>query len=70
MIRVYMRVMYVCLCHAVKDSEVRQAVASGAEDVDKLAELLGVGSGCGSCREFAQALVDEYAEDGSLASPA
>lgn len=51
--------MYVCLCQAVKDSEVRQAVASGVEDVDQLAEALGVGTGCGSCRDFAQALIDE-----------
>ena len=36
--------MYVCLCQAVKDSEVRQAVASGVEDVDQLAEALGVGT--------------------------
>ncbi len=58
--------MYVCLCQAVKDSEVRQAVASGVEDVDELAEVLGVGTGCGSCRAFAQALIDE-ALDESLA---
>lgn len=51
--------MYVCLCQAVKDSEVRQAVASGVEDVDQLAEALGVGTGCGSCRDFAQTLIDE-----------
>lgn len=58
--------MYVCLCQAVKDSEVRQAVASGVENVDQLAEVLGVGTGCGSCRDFAQALIDE-ALDESLA---
>lgn len=58
--------MYVCLCQAVKDSEVRQAVASGVEDIDQLAEALGVGTGCGSCRDFAQSLIDE-ALDESLA---
>ena len=58
--------MYVCLCQAVKDSEVRQAVASGVEDVDQLAEALGVGTGCGACRDFAQTLIDE-ALDESLA---
>ncbi|MDE0422934.1 MAG: (2Fe-2S)-binding protein [Gammaproteobacteria bacterium] len=47
------------MCQAVKDSEVRQAVASGVEDVDQLAEALGVGTGCGSCRDFAQTLIDE-----------
>ncbi|MCE2462021.1 MAG: (2Fe-2S)-binding protein [Pseudomonadales bacterium] len=58
--------MYVCLCQAVKDSEVRQAVASGIENVDELGEVLGVGTGCGSCRDFAQTLIDE-ALDESLA---
>ena len=59
--------MYVCLCRAVKDSEVRQAAASGIEDVDQLAEALGVGTGCGSCRDFAQSLIDEVLADESLA---
>lgn len=55
--------MYVCLCQAVKEAEVRQAVASGVDDVEQLAERLGVGTGCGSCREFAEALIEECAED-------
>ena len=50
--------MYVCLCQAVKDSEVRQAVASGVEDVDQLAEVLGVGTGCGTCKTQVQAVLD------------
>lgn len=54
--------MYVCLCQAVKETDVRQALADGAQDVEDLAERLGVGTGCGCCREFAQVLVDEHAE--------
>lgn len=52
--------MYVCLCQAVKESEVRRAIAAGAEDVEALGEKLGVGTGCGCCLEYAQALVDEH----------
>ena len=59
--------MYVCLCQAVRESEVRQAVASGVDDVDQLAEVLGVGTGCGTCRDFAQAFIDECVGDESLA---
>ena len=59
--------MYVCLCQAVKDTEIRQAVASGVDDVDQLAEVLGVGTGCGTCRDFAQALIEECVQDDSLA---
>ena len=63
--RLYSRPMYVCLCQAVKEADVRQAVASGVDDVEQLAEHLGVGTGCGSCRDFAQALIDDCAEDGN-----
>ena len=58
--------MYVCLCQAVRDAEVRQAVAAGVEDVEQLAEELGVGTGCGTCRELAQSLIDEYAGETAL----
>ncbi len=55
--------MYVCLCRAVKEADVRQAVASGVDDVEQLAERLGVGTGCGSCREFAAALIEECEDE-------
>lgn len=55
--------MYVCLCQAVKEADVRQAVASGVDDVEQLAERLGVGTGCGSCRDYAQTLIDDCAEE-------
>lgn len=53
--------MYVCLCRAVTSSQVREAIHAGASDVDALADELGVGTGCGCCREFAQMLIDEHA---------
>lgn len=55
--------MYVCLCRAVKEADVRQAVASGVDDVEQLAERLGVGTGCGSCRELAAALIEECEDE-------
>ena len=58
--------MYVCLCHAVKDAHIRQAVAAGVDDVEQLGEELGVGTGCGSCRDFAQSLIDEYTDETTL----
>ena len=53
--------MYVCLCRAVREAEVRQAVAAGARDVESLAEALGVCTGCGMCQELVEALLDEEA---------
>jgi bacterioferritin-associated ferredoxin len=50
--------MFVCVCHAITDREIRDADDSGVEHVDQLEELCGAGSGCGSCRHMAQELID------------
>ena len=41
--------MYVCVCHAVTDSQVRQAVHQGATMMRDLRQQLGVASECGRC---------------------
>lgn len=51
--------MYVCLCQAVKEADVRRAIAGGIGNIEQLGERLGVGTGCGCCREYAQALLEE-----------
>jgi bacterioferritin-associated ferredoxin len=50
--------MFVCLCNAVTDREIREAVDNGVEHVDELGALCGVGTGCGGCRNFAQELIE------------
>ena len=59
--------MYICICAAVTDRQVRSAVATGADTLDKLAVTLGVGAGCGCCREMAQQVLDESACGGHCA---
>lgn len=41
--------MYVCICMAVTDSEVRAATREGACTLDELKDGLGVATGCGQC---------------------
>jgi len=41
--------MYICICNAVTESEIRGAVTLGATSVADLREGLGVGSCCGKC---------------------
>lgn len=41
--------MYVCVCHAVTDSQVRQAVHNGVTLMRELREELNVASSCGRC---------------------
>ncbi len=55
--------MYVCLCRAVTDHEIREAVEDGAVHVAQLAERCGLGTGCGRCQEMAQQLMDQHRSD-------
>jgi bacterioferritin-associated ferredoxin len=49
--------MYVCLCRAVTDHEIRAAVGLGADTLDAIGEQLGVGTRCGCCRDTAAKLI-------------
>ncbi len=51
--------MFVCICRAVTDKQIAEAVDEGADHITQLEESCGVGTGCGSCREVAQQLIDE-----------
>ena len=46
--------MYVCICNAVTSTEVAQAIAKSDGNLDEVLESLGIGSGCGSCKNIAQ----------------
>ena len=52
--------MYVCLCRAVTDTQIREAANGGADNLERLSDALGVGAHCGCCRETAQAIIDEH----------
>jgi bacterioferritin-associated ferredoxin len=61
--------MFVCLCKAVTDQEIHDAVDNGVSDVRQLEELWGIASNCGTCRDFAQHLIDaRLAESRSYAA--
>lgn len=53
--------MYVCICAAVSDRQIASAVAAGADSLEKLGMELGVGTGCGCCRETAQRMLESRA---------
>jgi bacterioferritin-associated ferredoxin len=54
--------MYVCVCNAVTDSEVRSCVRDGARTLADLREQLGVATDCGRCARLARALLREQQE--------
>jgi bacterioferritin-associated ferredoxin len=51
--------MYICLCNAITEGQVREAAERGARSPDDLAHELGVGLGCGRCVTCAKALLCE-----------
>ncbi len=63
--------MYVCLCNAVTEREVRACAALGIRTLDDLSFHLGVGAGCGRCRECAaEVLRDACTECGECCAEA
>jgi bacterioferritin-associated ferredoxin len=51
--------MYVCICKAVSDQEIKEAVAKGADDLAGIQAHLGAATNCGACVEHAQQVIDE-----------
>lgn len=51
--------MYVCLCHAITDTQIRTAVAEGVTSMRELRQRLGVCSSCGKCGPCAQRMLRE-----------
>lgn len=41
--------MYVCICHAVTESEVHDCIAAGARSARQIRDATGAGGDCASC---------------------
>ncbi len=50
--------MYVCICNAYRDAEIREAARSGLRSARKAYAALGGGPRCGRCLPVAQELID------------
>lgn len=51
--------MYVCICNAVTDSDIRKAVEGGVCSLGQLRKTTGCGSTCGCCKEMATELLQQ-----------
>lgn len=51
--------MYVCVCQAVTDSQIREAARDGARTLKDLRRDLGVTRDCGRCASCAHACLSE-----------
>ena len=54
--------MYVCVCHAISDRQIREAVDRGAESLCEVQAYLPVASCCGQCEDTARELIDSHVE--------
>jgi bacterioferritin-associated ferredoxin len=52
--------MYVCICRAVTEAEVRGCIANGACTVKDIARSCAAGTGCGSCIRTIAALLSAH----------
>ena len=46
--------MYVCVCNAVTEQQLRQVIRKGAITVQQLKQELGVAMRCGACQDCLQ----------------
>lgn len=49
--------MYVCLCHAVTDTQIKEAVIQGDSSLADIKKRLGVGDQCGKCVKMASQII-------------
>lgn len=55
--------MYICLCKAVTDSHIREAVEKGATNFGQVRKELGLASQCGKCGILAREVFDKSMQD-------
>ncbi len=61
--------MYICVCNAITDKDIRRAAEAGATDLWALQSELGVATGCGSCREMASEILHDVRKQRQVAHP-
>ncbi|GIX28470.1 (2Fe-2S)-binding protein [Pelomicrobium sp. G1] len=56
--------MYVCVCNAITDREIRQCVELGAASLEELQETLGAATCCGRCTRTVEEILQECTRSG------
>ncbi|ATD64822.1 (2Fe-2S)-binding protein [Neisseria weixii] len=50
--------MFVCICNAITDRDIKESVAAGAVTMSDLQDQLGVATCCGSCSDLAASFLN------------
>jgi len=61
--------MYVCVCKAVTEHEIRASIEAGAGTVDAVTRACRAGDDCGACHEAIEELIAERTCGGREAPP-
>lgn len=61
--------MYVCICNAVTETEIRQCAELGATSLADLRNGLGVASNCGKCARMAAEILREHQTQPAAVEP-
>ena len=51
--------MFICICKAVTDEEIRKCITRGAKTVEDVQEKTKAGTQCGGCIEEVQEVLNE-----------
>jgi bacterioferritin-associated ferredoxin len=55
--------MYVCVCLAVTESEVENAIQNGATTREAVTRACGAGGDCGACHGMIATMIEDHLED-------
>ena len=55
--------MYVCVCLAVTDREVREAIESGATTREAVTRACSAGGDCGACHGMISTMIEDHLDD-------
>lgn len=55
--------MYVCICNAITDRDIREAARSGVNSMEALGDHLKVATSCGNCRDCAREVLHRALSD-------
>jgi bacterioferritin-associated ferredoxin len=62
--------LFVCICHAVTEREIRSHIVSGARTEDEIGLRCRAGTGCGTCLDRICDLLEEAGPETAVAARA
>jgi len=54
--------MFVCVCHAVSDHKVREAIDAGATTREQVTRACRAGGDCGACHQTIEDMIEDKQE--------